>query len=139
MLQIVRADALARVRRSQDHGTSYVDSAQLAALALDQLSSHAASPPPLAQRVAQTNLRSLQQCGVSKLEAVLSDIHADRNRAYASLGAAAPTHAHISDTAHETAFANAGNRDEKPESKAGYCGSIDTSHMDPSLRKCNDI
>jgi hypothetical protein len=137
MLQIVRADALARVRRSQDHGTAYVDPAQLASLALAQLSLQPPSPS-LAERVAQSNLRTLQQGGVDELEAILRDIHADRNRAYAAVGAEAPTHAPICNTAHETTVASAGNRDEKPESEAGYCGSSNQPHMDPSLRKCDD-
>ena len=139
MLQIVRTDVLARVRHSEEHGTAYIDPAQLASLALDQLSPQT---PALAARVAQSNLRAVRSCGVDKLEAVLSDIHADRARAYARLGAVVPTHAHsahMGDTAHETASANARNSDEKPESKAGYCGAGELAHMDPSLRKCNDI
>lgn len=139
MLQIVRTDVLARVRRSQEHGTAYVDPAQLASLAFDQLSPQA---PALAERVAQANLRAVQSCGVETLEAVLSDIHADRTRAYALLGVHAPTTAHnthIGDTAEETAFVSASNSDEKPESKAGYCREGNQPYIDPLLRKCNDI
>jgi hypothetical protein len=139
MFQIVRADVLARVRHAQVQGTAYFDPTQLASLALDKLP---APEPTLAERVAHANLRSVQQRGVARLEAVLSDIYADRTRAYAALGVAAPTHAHISDAAEvttETAFACAGNRDEKPESKAGYSSTADGSYTDISLRKCNDI
>jgi hypothetical protein len=139
MLQIVRTDVLARVRRSQEHGTAYVDPAQLASLALDQLS---VQTPALAERVAHANLRAVQSCGVEKLEAVLSDIHADRTRAYARLGVITPTPAHnthTGDPAQETAFVSASNSDEKPESKAGYCRTGNQPYIDPSLRKCNDI
>jgi len=139
MLQIVRTDVLARVRRSQAHGTAYVDPAQLASLVLDQLSPQT---PALAERVAQANLHAVQSCGVDKLEAVLSDIHADRTRAYAALGVPAPTpahNAHMGDAAQETAFVSASNSDEKPESKAGYCRAGNLPYIDPALRKCNDI
>lgn len=139
MLQIVRTDVLARVRRSQEphgHGTAYVDPAQLAALALDQPTPQT---PSLAERVAQSNLRAVQSCGVEELEAVLSDIHADRTRSYAALGGLVPTHTHNGDTTPEIAFVSAGNRDEKPESKAGYCSAGHLPHIDPVLRKCNDI
>lgn len=114
MLQIVRAEVLARVRRTEDHGTSYVDPAQLAALALDQLKPPA---PSLAARVAQSNMRAVRSCGVDTLEAVLSDIHADRNRAYATLGADAPTHAHISNTSPETGH-------ESPSPKLGIAAQV---------------
>jgi hypothetical protein len=130
MLQIVRTDVLARVRRSQESsGTSYVDPARLGSLALDQLHVPA---PSLAERVAQANMNAVQHAGVAALEAVLRDIHADRNRSYAELGVSAPTHAHIGDIANETAFASDGNRDEKPESKAGYSCASDKSYIDPS-------
>jgi hypothetical protein len=142
MLQIVRTDVLQRVRRSQDHGTSYVDPSMLGAL--DQLSAPA---PSLAQRVAQANARTLQQLGQDKLEAILRDIHEDRNHSYEKLGVALTpasaeeghTRAYISDTARETTTDSASNRDEKPESKAGYSGASDWSHMYPSPRKQNDI
>lgn len=132
MLQIIRTDVLARVRRSQDHGTSYFDPALLGSLAFDRLSTPA---PSLAERVAQANAHTLEQVGVDALEAVLSDIHADRNSAYAKLGLDPRTHAYMSDTARETAKASAGNRDEKPESEAGYSSASDKSHMYSSQRK----
>jgi hypothetical protein len=134
MLQIVRTDVLARVRRSQDHGTSYFDPSMLASL--DQLS---APTPSLAARVAQANARTLQQIGQDKLEAILRDIHADRHNTYEALGVTAHTQTYIRDTARETASANASNRDEKPESKAGYSDACDWSHTYSSQRKQTDI
>ena len=130
MLQIVRTDALARVRRSQDHGTSYFDPSLLGAL--DALSAPA---PSLAERVARTNARTLEQVGRDKLEAVLDDIHMDRHHTYAALGVTTHTTAYMSAPARETASANDGNRDEKPEPKAGYSSARDGSHMYPSQRK----
>ena len=130
MLQIVRTDVLARVRRSQDHGTSYFDPSMLGSL--EQLSAPA---PSLAERIARANVRTLQELGRDKLDAVLSDIHADRNRTYEALGVATHTPAYISDTARETASDRVRNCDEKPESKAGYSSASDRSHMSSSPRK----
>jgi hypothetical protein len=133
MLQIVRTDVLARVRRSEDHGTSYFDPSMLSELSLERAPSNVS----LAERVAHTNARTLQEIGAAKLEAILDDIHADRNRSYAQLGFGHEphTHAYISDTACETASDCTGNRDEKPESKAGYSSASDRSHMYSSQRK----
>jgi hypothetical protein len=135
MLQIVRTDVLTRVRRSQEQGTSFVDPSLIAALRLDQLV--LASPAPsLTERVAQNNLRTIQRVGVSQLAAILEDIQADRNRAYAAFGVASPTHAHTGDSRSLDVA-------EKPASKAGYAeyssAWADPSHTDSSLRKCNDI
>jgi hypothetical protein len=140
MLQIVRTDVLTRARRSQEQGTSFVDPSLLVALQLDQL---AIPAPSLTERVAQNNLRTMQRAGVSQLAAIFEDIQADRNRAYAAVGVVSPSHAHTGDSrgldVAEIESARAGNRDEKPESEAGYSSSRDESHRDSSLRKCNDI
>lgn len=117
MLQIVRTEVLARVRRSQDHGTSYIDPSMLSSL--DQLSTPA---PSLAERVAQTNARTLRELGRDQLEGVLAEIRADRDESYGNLGITrdAHTQTYISDTARETTSLSARNGDEKPESKGGY-------------------
>jgi hypothetical protein len=83
------------------------------------------------------NARTLEQVGEATLEAIFRDIHADRNSAYAKLGVdmATRTHAYISDTACEIASASARDRDEKPESEAGYSSASDMSHMSPLPRK----
>lgn len=128
MLQIVRIDVLDRVRRAQEQGTSYVDPALLSSLQLDKLATPA---PSVTERVAQNNLHTIERAG-DEVAAILEDIHADRNRAYAAVGNVAPTHAHISDTRDETLIANASNRDEKPESEAGYSSSRDESHKSAS-------
>ena len=136
MLQIVRTDVLTRVRRSQEQGTSFVDASLLSALSLDQL---AIPAPSLTERVAQSNLRTIQRAGVTQLEAILEDIQTDRKRAYAAFESASPTQAHTGDSSDETEFPRGSNRDEKPESEAGYSSGRDESHTDLSLRKCNDI
>lgn len=116
MLQVVRIEVLARVRNSQEYGTSYVDPSKLALLSLDELP--IASVPPLAARVAQANMRTVTRVGIDALERILDDIQADRNRTYAVQGVS-PTHAHIGDGQSETNSVLSGNRDEKPEPKAG--------------------
>lgn len=126
MLQIVRIDVLERVRGAHEQGTSYVDPALLGSLQLEKLAS-----PSVTERVAQNNLRTIER-EAHAVTAALEDIHADRNRAYAALGIVAPTHAHISDTRAETLIANVSNRDEKPESEAGYSSSRDESHKNAS-------
>lgn len=135
MLQIVRTDVLARVRRSRESGTSYFDPACLSSLELGVSSAAELSP---AERVAEANARTLERVGADKLEAVLSNIQADRRCAYAALGASAHTHTYTSATAREIATDCAGNRDEKPESEAGYSSASDTSYMDLSQPKRTD-
>lgn len=136
MLQIVRMDVLARVRRAQDHGTSYVDPDKLALLALEQLP---APEPPLTARIAQSNLQLVERVGVERVQAIIESIHADRDRAYAACGALAPTRAHIGDISEETVSDSAGNGDEKPGPKARPSCPGDESHTYSLQRKSNDI
>jgi hypothetical protein len=83
MIQSVRTRALERVRGSEDHGTRFFDAASLDLYALHALGS---SPASLASRIAQHNARSVERVGIVKLQAVIDDIHADRNQSYAALG-----------------------------------------------------
>lgn len=115
MLQIIRTDVLARVRRSEDQGTSYVDPDKLSLLALDQLP---IPEPSMTARIAQANLRLVERIGVEQLRTIIERIHADRAQTYAALGAPVPTLAHIGDSSEETVSDSAGNSIEKPEPKA---------------------
>jgi hypothetical protein len=82
MIQSVRTETLARVRGEDGHGTRFIDPAAL------DLTSLTAGPTPssLAARVAQHNARSVERIGIARLEAVIADIAADRDRSYRALG-----------------------------------------------------
>lgn len=79
-IQIVRQAALAGVRGSETSGAVYAPRAVLdfAMLASER-------PLPLADRVAEANLATTTRVGVARIEAILDDIRADRDRAYAAL------------------------------------------------------
>lgn len=81
-IQLVRRTALAAVRRSHGHGTGFVDPAEI------DFATFLASEPriPLHERVAQTNLQTVERLGVEQLEALLEEIRRDRDAAYARLG-----------------------------------------------------
>lgn len=81
-IQLVRRSALAAVRRNHGHGTGFVDPKMLDLSAL--LSSDAG--PPLHERVAQANLRTVREAGPDRIEAILEDIRRDRDASYARLG-----------------------------------------------------
>jgi hypothetical protein len=87
MFQIVPTSVLERVRPSDDHGTTFIDAAQLSVATLAGLS---AAPPSLASRIARANARTVDRVGLGSFEALLADIHHDRNTSYASLGLPAP-------------------------------------------------
>lgn len=91
MIQSVRIEVLERVRGGE--GTRFLDPATL------DLSALIGSAPvlPLAARIAQQNARHVQRIGIEQLEAVISDILADRRRSYGEIGVIAPTPAHIGD------------------------------------------
>lgn len=83
-IQIVRQSALAAVRGPVISGSVY---APRAMLDLAALAARAAEPLPMADRVAESNLATVQRAGADRIEAILDDICADRDRAYAALGA----------------------------------------------------
>lgn len=102
MIQAVRTEVLERVRGGEDQGTRFIDPAMLDLSALT-----AAGPSlPLAARVAQHNARQVQRIGIEQLEAVISDILADRDRSYGVTGVNAPTLAHIGDVTKESSQSN---------------------------------
>jgi hypothetical protein len=89
-IQIVRQSALAAVRGSETSGAVYAPRAVLDLVtrgALGALEALAAEPLPMADRVAETNLATVQREGAERIQAILDDILADRDRAYAALGA----------------------------------------------------
>ena len=80
-IQIVRQTALAAVRGPETSGSVYC-----APGAVLDLAALAAAPLPMADRVAESNLATVQRAGAERVEAILDDIRADRDRAYAALG-----------------------------------------------------
>ena len=79
-IQVVRRSALDRVRGNSQEGTSFFDLADLATLPLPQK-----EPLSLRQRIAQANLDTTLEVGVSTLEALFEDIRRDRDESYARL------------------------------------------------------
>lgn len=86
-IQIVRQSSLAAVRGPEVSGAVYAPRAVLDLVARGDLGALAAEPLPMADRVAENNLVTVQREGAARLEAILDDIRADRDRAYAALGA----------------------------------------------------
>jgi hypothetical protein len=84
-IQVVRQAALASVRDSVVSGSVYAPHALLD-LAL-HMPARPAAPMPTAERVAAANLVTVERVGVARLQAILDDIRADRDRAYAALSA----------------------------------------------------
>ncbi len=79
-IQVVRRSALDRVRGNSQEGTSFFDLADLGTLPLPQK-----EPLSLRQRIAQANLDTALEVGVSTLEALFQDIRRDRDESYARL------------------------------------------------------
>ncbi|MBX3246367.1 MAG: DUF1415 family protein [Myxococcales bacterium] len=77
-IQCVRLSVLSELRRGEE-GTGFVD------LASTNLAELLARPvrKPLHERVAEVNLATVEERGVDAVEAVLADIRADRDAAYA--------------------------------------------------------
>lgn len=80
-IQLVRVTALERVRRGFSEGTHFFDPMQI----------NLKQPPPkrelpLRERIAKANLQTVEQLGLPRAEAILSDIFADRDASYARVG-----------------------------------------------------
>jgi hypothetical protein len=81
-LQLVRASVLDSVRSLSAQGTQFVSLS-----ALEQMhSGHV--PVPLRERIARTNLSTVNRMGVEAMRAALDDIRRDRDETYARLEAA---------------------------------------------------
>jgi hypothetical protein len=79
-VQLVRRSVLDEVRASAPHGTCFVDELQLGAVPLEP-----AELPPLRERIARSNLETLRRVGLDEVSALLDQIRADRDRAYARI------------------------------------------------------
>lgn len=82
-IQVVRQTALASVRDPVVSGSVYAPRAVLD-IAM-RTAARSASVVPTAERVAAANLATVSRVGVAHLQAILDDIRADRDRAYAAL------------------------------------------------------
>lgn len=78
-IQLVRHEALSRVRRAGDHGTAFFDPS---CMSLEALLS---KPPslPLHAQIAKANLATTCVYGVAAFEAIYADIRRDRDESYA--------------------------------------------------------
>jgi hypothetical protein len=82
-IQLVRIGALTSVRLSENTGTSFVDPSHVSFESLLQ----AQTAPPLSERVARNNWKTVEGLGLPQLRAILDDIARDRAAAYAACGA----------------------------------------------------
>jgi hypothetical protein len=87
LLQIVRQSVLASVR-TEPQGTSFLDPSHYDLRALLSLPPE---PLSLAARVARSNARNVERVGLRRIEALISDILADRDASYAALGLTSPS------------------------------------------------
>lgn len=80
-IQLVRCDALDRVREGFNEGTQFVDLRALSTLG---------APPettlPLRERIARANLKTVERLGAAEVERRLAAIRRDRNETYHRLG-----------------------------------------------------
>ena len=79
-IQVVRRATLDAVHGSEVRGTSYIPQGTLR---LDDLPAQASVP--LHQRIAEANHATIERLGVAQVQALLDDIRADRDRAYARI------------------------------------------------------
>jgi hypothetical protein len=77
-IQLLRTELLDRVRSATPQGTQFVDIRALDALGVDL----ADSPVPLRQRIARTNLATVERMGVSEMARRMDAIVEDRRRTY---------------------------------------------------------
>lgn len=80
-IQLVRTSALEKVRAADEHGSSLIDLSKI------DLKAFLATPPkaPVHERIAEMNLQTVQELGVAKVQALLRDIRADRDRRYRAI------------------------------------------------------
>jgi hypothetical protein len=82
-IQLVRKDALSRVRLSEDQGTNFID---MQHLSLETLLTAQPKAPPLSARVAQNNKKTVERMGAAAVDTLFDSILRDRDRSYAALG-----------------------------------------------------
>lgn len=83
-VQLVRCEALERVRRGSPEGTSFLDLSELGSL------EDLRPGRPLRERVSTANFRTVTALGLGEVEARLHAIRADRDATYARLAEEAP-------------------------------------------------
>jgi hypothetical protein len=76
-IQLLRVAAVERVRMGTPQGTQFVDVRWIAA--------DDAGAMPLRERIARTNLATVERMGLDRMKAVMDDIIEDRQRAYEGL------------------------------------------------------
>jgi hypothetical protein len=81
-LQLVRKSALSAIK-GLSHGTAFVDVSALSLSALQAL--QAPAPKAVRERIADENLATVREAGPEAVEAVLSDIFQQRERAHQGL------------------------------------------------------
>jgi hypothetical protein len=83
-IQLLRADALDRVRGGAPQGTQFFDPTTAMDLAMPQTDVIA----PLRERIARANQNTVEQLGVAEMERRLRDIRRDREQTYRELARA---------------------------------------------------
>jgi len=80
-IQLVRLEALERVRQGASDGTQFMDleSIDLASLVVEE-------SVPMRERVARTNLRTVERLGADAVSALFDDIRRDRDLSYRRFG-----------------------------------------------------
>jgi hypothetical protein len=81
-LQLLRATALEAIHSTASQGTQFIDIASIEASLTGQ------GQPPLRERIARTNLATVQRIGIDVLQRRFEDIRRDRDEAYRALVAA---------------------------------------------------
>ncbi len=81
-IQLVRLSVLEELRRPFERGTGYVDPADLAAV---ETLLAAPAKKPLHERIARSNLETVERVGVEAFEELLADIRRDRDESYAAI------------------------------------------------------
>jgi hypothetical protein len=84
-IQILRTDVLDRVRSSTPQGTQFIDMRSLEALDVDTKEEEVS----LRQRIARTNLATVERIGIAEMTRRLDVIVADRKATYSELESAA--------------------------------------------------
>jgi hypothetical protein len=85
-IQLLRSDVLERVRSSTPQGTQFVDMRALESLESDGKG----APVSLRQRIARTNLATVERIGIGEVARRMDAIVADRRAAYREIEGASP-------------------------------------------------
>lgn len=83
-IQLVRLSVLERVRGTGRHGSVFIDPTDMASMDMEALAKKL-SAEPLHETVARANRDRIETDGVDTVEAVLREIHADRDASYAAV------------------------------------------------------